>query len=413
METNFLPGFETRPLAERLRPERLESIAGVEGLMKRVGPFLAMERMPSLLLFGPPGCGKSTLACAMARRKGRKWVRLSAPQVSAELLRKEMNGGLQILVLDEIHRLSKAQQDFFLPYMESGLLTVVASTTENPSCTVTPQLLSRFSVVEMRPIGREDVAEILRRGARMLGKEFPEETLAFLAEVSRGDARAALNLLEQAAVLPFLNVESVRSALPDLPVRHDRNGESHYNLISAMIKSIRGSDVDAALYWMAALIAGGEDPLYICRRLVISASEDIGLADPNALSVAVAAMQAVERVGMPEGRIPMAEACCYLALAKKSNSAYAAMDAALAHIKKNGVAPVPMRLRNACSALDRERGCGKGYDYPHSHDESWSDMDYMPDGMARTRFFHPRRNGAESALARWQQGRPWTAKRSG
>ena len=284
------------PLPESLRPAELEGFVGQPQLRSQIEALLAGRRaLPSLLLFGPPGCGKSTLALLLARSTGKKLLRLSAPEAGIQQLRRQLSG-VEILVLDELHRFSKAQQDFFLPILESGEMTMIATTTENPSFSVTRQLLSRLHVLRLRPLSRDDLVTLARRGAEKLDIEFPNDVLEFLAALANGDARALLNLVEYVAGLPEeqRTLPGVQKVMPEIVARHDKDGDSHYELASAMIKSIRGSDPDAALYYLACLLEGGEDPRFICRRLILSASEDVGLADPHALPMAVSCQQAVE-----------------------------------------------------------------------------------------------------------------------
>ena len=392
------------PLPERLRPEELEHFVGQEHLQSKLENLLRAERLPSLLLFGPPGSGKSTLALLLAKAHGRKVTRISAPEAGIQQLRR-MLSGTDVLVLDELHRFSKAQQDFFLPLLENGSLTLLATTTENPSFSVTAQLLSRLHVLRLRPLDTEHLSALVEKGASSLGFSLDKEIVDMLTSLSGGDARALLNLVEYIGAMPEgeRNHEGIKKALPELVARHDKQGDKHYEFASALIKSIRGTDPDAAMYYLACLLEGGEDPRFVCRRLILSAAEDIGLADPSALSLAVACHQAVEQVGMPEGFLPMAETVLYLALARKSNSAYAAYVNASRDIKAGGVQPVPMHLRNPSTRLQKEWGYGKGYQYPHNFPDSWVDQEYLPETLAGRQFFFPKEAGAEKQLASWWQ----------
>lgn len=391
-----------QPLPERLRPTVLEGFVGQTHLTQRIEALLRANRLPSLLLFGPPGCGKSTLALLLAKARSANVLRLSAPEAGLQHLRKQLHG-VDILVLDELHRFSKAQQDFFLPLLESGDITMLATTTENPSFSVTRQLLSRLHVLRLRPLGRAELLELGRRGAVAQEVQIEDDVLDLLASMSHGDARTMLNLLEYVAALPEdkRDIEGVRSAMPEIVSRHDKDGDNHYELASALIKSIRGSDPDAALYYLACLLEGGEDPCFVCRRLILSASEDVGLADPQALPLAVACMQAVEYVGMPEGFIPMAQTTVHLALARKSNSTYAAYINAARELKTQGRKGVPLHLRNPSTRLQKEWGYGKGYRYPHSYPEGWIEQEYLPEGLEDRRFYAPRENGEEPRLSAW------------
>ena len=390
------------PLPERLRPEALEFFVGQEHLVSKLQNLLRAKRLPSLLLFGPPGCGKSTLALLLANAHGSKATRISAPEAGLQQLRRTL-AGTDILILDEIHRFSKAQQDFFLPLLESGELTLLATTTENPSFSVTPQLLSRLHVLRLRPLSGGNLHDLARKGAEHLGFSLDEPSVELLTSLCGGDARVLLNLVEYIAALPEASrtQAGIREALPEIVSRHDKQGDSHYELASALIKSVRGSDPDAAIYYLACLVEGGEDPRFICRRLILSAAEDIGLADPQALPMAVACMQAVEQIGMPEGYLPMAETALYLALAKKSNSAYAAFVNAKRDIKTQGALPVPLHLRNPSTRLQKEWGYGKGYQYPHSFPNAWVDQDYLPDSIVNRQFYFPKTMGAEPQLVSW------------
>lgn len=390
------------PLPERLRPTALEGFVGQEHLRGRIENLLRAKRLPSMLLFGPPGCGKSTLALLLAHAHGRKVTRISAPEAGLTQLRRILTG-TDVLVLDELHRFSKAQQDFFLPLLESGEVTMLATTTENPSFSVTRQLLSRLHVLRLRPLTPAELLDLAARGAESQGLNLEKESLEMLASLSSGDARTLLNLIEYAAALPAdqQTVTGIREALPDLVMRHDKSGDSHYELASALIKSIRGSDADAALYYLACLLEGSEDPRFICRRLILSASEDVGLADPQALPLAVACQQAVEFVGMPEGYIPLAETVVYLALARKSNSTYAAYANAAREVKIVGPQSVPLHLRNPVTKMHKEWGYGKGYQYPHNFPESWADQEYLPESVVGKRFYYPKEAGEEARLASW------------
>lgn len=396
-----------QPLPEILRPGEISDFLGQEHLRARLSALLKAQRLPSILLFGPPGCGKSTLALLLAKSSGKNFIRLSAPETGIPQLRRSI-ANADILILDELHRFSKAQQDFFLPLLESGQLTLIATTTENPSFSVTPQLLSRMHLFRLQPLDGPTLNELAKKGAEKLDFKLEEDVAEHLAKLSGGDARSLLNMVEYLAKLPEEDRtgDKVKKLLPEILTRHDRGGDSHYELASALIKSIRGSDVDAALYYLAALLEGGEDPRFVCRRLILSASEDVGLADPQALPLAVACQQAVEFVGMPEGFIPLAETVVYLALARKSNSAYAGYLKALAEIKRNGKKPVPLHLRNASTSLQKSWGYGKNYKYPHDNSESWLEQDYLPDELAGQRFFRPRDNGAEPSLTAWWRSLP-------
>ncbi len=390
------------PLPERMRPDDLAHFLGQSHLTNRLHSLMQARRLPSLLFFGPPGCGKSTLALLLAKHSGRPYVRLSAPEAGLQHLRRSL-AGMEILILDELHRFSKAQQDFFLPLVESGELILLATTTENPSFSVTRQLLSRLHVLRLRPLGHEELTALAQRGAQNMGLELTATVADLLANAAHGDARTLLNLVEYVTALPdnSRDYEHVKASLPEVLIRHDKDGDNHYELASALIKSIRGSDVDAALYWLACLLEGGEDPRFVCRRLILSASEDVGLADPSALRLAVACQQAVEFVGMPEGFIPLAETVTYLAMARKSNSAYGGYLNAQREVKLNGALPVPLHLRNPSTQLQKEWGYGKEYKYPHNYPDAWVAQDYLPPELVGRRFYQPREQGEEARLSQW------------
>lgn len=395
---------EKQPLAEKIRPKSMDEFIGQSHIMDRITAIMEAKRLPSLLLFGPPGCGKSTLALLLARASGRSFLRVSAPEAGLSALRKKLPG-YDVLILDELHRFSKAQQDFFLPILESGEITLLATTTENPSFSVTRQLLSRLHVLRLRSLSRDDLEQVVHRGCAELKLELEEDSVKLLAALASGDGRTLLNLLEYTAQLPESQrtSEELRKSLPEVVMRGDRDGDSHYELASALIKSIRGSDPDAALYYMTALLETGEDPRFVSRRLMISASEDVGLGDPQALSMAVACHQAVEAVGMPEGGIIMAETAVYLALAPKSNSTYFAYRNMQKEMREHGVKPVPLHLRNASTALQREWGYGRGYQYPHNYPKAWVAQEYLPSELEGRTFYHPKDQGAEPKLNAWLQ----------
>ena len=379
---------------------------GQTHLRQRLTGLVSGHSLASLVLYGPPGCGKSTLGLLLAESFGRPFLRLSAPEVGLSDLRKRIRD-IGVLILDEVHRFSKAQQDFFLPLLESGELVLLATTTENPSFSITRQLLSRMHVLRLRPLSMEELLQIAKKGAAALEKDFPEQSLEMLARISGGDARVLLNLMEYSRELPpeRLTPEGLHAALPEIVLRGDRDADTHYELASALIKSIRGSDPDAALYYLAEMLESGEDPRFICRRLILSASEDVGLADPSALPLAVSCQQAVEFVGMPEGFIPLAETVVYLALAPKSNSSYAAYLAAQKEVRLHGMHPVPLHLRNPSTALHKKWGYGQGYKYPHAYPGSWIEQEYLPEEVKGRVFYTPKEEGAEPRLTAWLKKR--------
>ena len=389
------------PLPERMRPAALDLVLGQSHLAKRLRALLTAEHLPRLRFCGAAGCGKSTIALILAKGTGRPFRRISAPEGGLSQLRRLVSG-VSVLVADELHRFSKAQQDFFLPLVENGSLTLLATTTENPSFAVTRQLLSRLTVLRMRPLGQDELLTLAKRGAEEMKADISGEVLKMLAELSRGDARALLNLVQYVAGLPSTDdPESVKEMLPDILRSQEANGGSHYDLTSALIKSIRGSDPDAALYYLACLLENGEDPRFICRRLILSASEDIGLADPAALTMAVSCQRAVDFVGMPEAYMPLAETTIYLALARKSNSSYAAYLNARREVRSQGPLSVPLHLRTAVTPLQKEWGYGRGYKYPHAYRGGYVEQDYLPDGLVNRRFYKPSANGDEPRLSQW------------
>ncbi len=386
------------PLAEQMRPHSMHDYIGQKHLSKQIDNLLNSKRLPSLLLYGPPGCGKSSLALLLAKSHNLPFKRISAPEAGIADLRKSLKPG-QCLILDELHRFSKAQQDFFLPLLEAGTITLIATTTENPSFCITRQLLSRLHLLKLEPLLEEDLLALAKQSLHTLNKNLPDEIINFLVGLSHGDARTLLNIIELVSSLPEdkQSIENIQEVLPEIIVKHDKKGDSHYERISALIKSIRGSDPDAAVYYLATLLEGGEDPRFIARRLILSASEDVGLADPSALPLAVACQQAVEFIGMPEGFLPLAETAIYLALAPKSNTAYMAYKLAASEIKQNGAKPIPLHLRNAVTSLQKEWSYGIEYKYPHNFENAYVEQEYLPNDV-EPNFYYAKNQGKEREL---------------
>ncbi len=409
----------TPPLAERMRPSSLEEFFGQEHLVgpgKALRTMIESDRLSSLIFWGPPGCGKTTLAHIVARATHCRFVFFSAimagikevREIFKEAEEQARQGQRTILFVDEIHRFNKAQQDAFLPAVEKGLVTIIGATTENPSFEVIAPLLSRCRVLRLKQLEARDIVTLLQRalqdaekGLGTLGLTIEPEALEFLAEAAQGDGRKALNTLEVAANLTqqeSITLETAQEALQQKALLYDKGGEEHYNVISAFIKSMRGSDPDAALYWLARMLEAGEDPLFILRRMIILASEDIGNADPRALQVTVSALQAFQMVGMPEGRIILGQAVTYLATAPKSNAAYLGIDAALAEVRKSGALEVPLHIRNAPTKLMKELGYHQGYQYAHDFDKGYVQQEYLPEKLQGRTFYAPKGHGYEKNI---------------
>jgi putative ATPase len=411
---------ENAPLAERMRPQSISEYLGQEHILgegKLLRRLIETDRLTSLIFWGPPGSGKTTLARIIANATKSHFIFFSAIMSGIKEIREvvkeaedtlKYRGKRTILFVDEIHRFNKSQQDAFLPYVERGTFTMIGATTENPSFEVIAPLLSRCKVLVLNPLSESEVVAILEhalsdaeRGLGELKLTATEEALQFMAEQAGGDARVALNTLETAARLCHtdnLTLEMAREAVQKKPLLYDKGGEEHYNVISAFIKSMRGSDPDAALYWLARMLESGEDPIFILRRMVVFASEDVGNADPRGLQMAVSALQAFQLVGMPEGRIILGQAVSYLATAPKSNASYLGINQALAEVRQSGALPVPMQIRNAPTSLMKNLGYGKGYLYPHDHPEGEAAQGYLPDQIAGKRFYQPKGNGYEKSI---------------
>lgn len=410
----------TSPLAEKIRPSSFEEFMGQAEALAALRPFLDQpEKFPNVVFWGPPGSGKTTFARVLARRTNVTFVNLNAVDTGAREirdlgeaahLRKIQGHGRTMVFIDEIHRLNRAQQDILLPFTEAGDFVLVGATTENPSYELNSALLSRARVVVFRPLSRADLASIFVRGARELGMD-PIDLLSpdaqeTLVDFADGDARRLLSALEslgahrQVLGSP-LSVDDLALVLQKPTLRYDKHGDEHHDTVSAFIKSIRGSDPDAAVYYLARMLAGGEDPLFIARRLVILASEDVGNADPRALTVAVSGLQAVEFVGLPEAAINLAQVTTYLSSAPKSNASYSALRRAQDVVSKTGSLPIPLALRSSRTSTSRELGYGRGYHSAHEGERGWTDMDFLPDAVANEQFYLPVDRGFEKTIKQY------------
>lgn len=418
---------EEGPLAQRMRPEKLEHFSGQQQILGSGKPLRKMieeDKLASLLFYGPPGTGKTSLARIISARSKAVFIQLNAVAAGVKEVRQvieeareswSLHNRRTILFIDEIHRFNKGQQDVLLAAVEQGTIIFIGATTENPFFYLNGPLLSRVRLFLFEPLGKDEILALLRlaiedqeRGLGSLQLTVEAEALELLADRANGDARAALNAIETAVLIGeqkdgviLIKTETIAEALQSRLLSYDRQGDNHYDMASAFIKSIRGSDPDAALYWMARMLKGGEDPLFIARRLMISAAEDIGNANPQALTVAVAAAQAVQMIGLPEGRIPLAQAVVYLAGSPKSNSSYLAINAALELVEKEENYPVPPQIKDSSYSGAKKMGHGTGYLYPHDYPGHYVRQDYLPPALAQKKLYSPGNLGVEKNIKRY------------
>jgi len=408
------------PLAERLRPKAIAEVVGLEDLLapkKFLRNAIENDRIPSMIFWGPPGSGKTTLARIIAKTTSARFVTFSATSSSIKDIKvlmeearkmRQARGAKTIVFIDEIHRFNKAQQDAFLPYVEAGDIVLIGATTENPSFEVNSALLSRCKVVVIPALERPQVVTILERAiaeptVQAFGIELTPEAIDFIAATSAGDARQALNSLQLVIETASrsespIDVEKLKSILQRRSLMYDKSGEEHYNIISALHKSVRNGDADAAVYWLVRMLEGGEDPMYIARRLVRAASEDIGNADPQALVFAIAVQQTVHFLGMPEAGVALAQLVTYLAASPKSNAAYAGYGEAVREVRQGDNPPVPLQIRNAPTGLMKDLGYGRNYEYAHDYEEQTAAMDCLPTALVGRRFYEPKDVGVEGDI---------------
>ncbi|MGE4518003.1 MAG: replication-associated recombination protein A [Desulfobacteraceae bacterium] len=429
-----------QPLAERMRPASLSEVIGqphITGEKSLLSTSLKEKRIFSFLLWGPPGCGKTSIARALSNESGYLFVQLSAVLSGVADVRKVLEEAKEklfkfrkktVLFVDEIHRFSKSQQDAFLKHVEEGLITLVGATTENPSFEIISPLLSRLKVFRLNSLEENDIVSVLKKalddeekGLKIFGVEADDEVLSMVASAGEGDLRLCLNNLESLVLFCVdsskkrIEKQDLKAVFGEKTIRYDKSGENHFDLISAFHKSLRGSDPDAALYWMERMLSSGEDPLYILRRMVAVASEDIGNADPEALKIAVSAVDAFKFMGLPEGKLAMAQCAVYLATAPKSNRSYLALRKAEKTVKESKAFEVPMHLRNAPTKLMKELGYHKGYQYPHDFEYAFADQEYLPEELKGIKFYEPSDFGHEALikkrLAFWESRREKTGKK--